>query len=79
MIFALLLTSQNRIFTTKSITGLGKFQDRGLKHNNLMKLALKEIKALFPNDSSTKRSILKVSLGTSKTPNDNHKMYSSSS
>jgi hypothetical protein len=79
MILALLLTSQNRIFSTKSIAGLGKFQDRGLKHNNLMKLALKEIKALFPNDPSTKRSTLKVSLGTSKTSNDDHKMYSSSS
>ena len=79
MILALLLTSQNRIFTTKSITGLGKFQDGGLKHNNPMKLALKEIKALFPNDPSTKRSTLKVSLGTSKAPNDNPKMYSSSS
>ena len=79
MILALLLTSQNRIFTTKSIAGLGKFQDGGLKHNNPMKLALKEIKALFPNDPSAKRSTLKVSLGTGKTPDDDHEMYGSSS
>ena len=44
-----------------------------------MKLALKEIKALFPNDPSAKRSTLKVSLGTSKALNDDPKMYSSSS
>ena len=79
MILALLLTLQNRIFSTKSIAGLGKFQDGGLKHNNPMKLALKEIKALFPNDSSAKRSTLKVSLGTGKTPDDDHEMYGSSS
>jgi hypothetical protein len=79
MILALLLTLQNRIFTLKSIAGLGKFQDKGLKHNNLIKLALKEIKALFPNDPSTKRSTLKVLLGTSKAPNNDPKMYSSSS
>jgi hypothetical protein len=76
---ALLLTLQNRIFTTKSIIGLGKFQDRGLKHNNLIKLALKEIKALFPNDPSAKRSTLKVSLGTSKAPDNDPEMYGSSS
>jgi hypothetical protein len=76
---ALLLTSQNRIFTLKSIAGLGKFQDKGLKHNNLIMLALKKIKALFPNNLSAKRSTLKVLLGTSKAPNNNPEMYGSSS
>src|SRR5271170_6144269 len=79
MILALLLTLRNRIFTTKSIAGLGKFQDGGLKHNNPIKLALKEIKALFPNDPSVKRSTLKVSLGTGKAPDDDPEMYGSSS
>jgi hypothetical protein len=79
MILVLLLTLQNKIFTLKSIIGLGKFQDKGLKHNNLMKLALKEIKVLFLNNPFAKRSTLKVLLGTSKALNNNLKMYSSSS
>ena len=58
---------------------MGKFQDGGLKHNNPIKLALKEIKALFPNDPSAKRSSLKVSLGTGKAPDDDPEMYGSSS
>jgi hypothetical protein len=33
-----------------------------LKHNNPIKLALKEIEALFLNDPSAKRPTLKVSL-----------------
>jgi hypothetical protein len=74
-----LLTSQNRIFTLKSIAGLGKFQDRGLKHNNLIMLALKKIKALFLNNPFAKRSTLKVSLGTSKALDDDLEMYSLSS
>jgi hypothetical protein len=37
-------------------------------HNNPIKLTFKEIKALFPHDLSTKRSALKVSLGTGKAP-----------
>lgn len=45
---------------------MGKFQDGGLTHNNPLRLALKEIKALFPNDPSAKRSTLKVSLGTGR-------------
>jgi len=44
-----------------------------------MKLALKEIEALFPNDPSAKRSTLKVSLGTGKAPDDDPEMYGSSS
>jgi hypothetical protein len=44
-----------------------------------MKLGLKEIKALFPKDSSAKRSTLKVSLGTGKTPDDDPEMYGSRS
>jgi len=76
---ALLLTSQNKIFTLKSIAGLGKFQDKGLKHNNLIMLALKEIKALFLNNPFAKRSTLKVLLGTSKAFDNNLEMYSSSS
>jgi hypothetical protein len=58
---------------------LGKFQDGGLTHNNPIKLALKEIKALFPHDLSAKRSALKVSLGTGKAPDHDHEMYGSSS
>jgi hypothetical protein len=42
-------------------------------------LALKEIKALFLNDPSAKRSTLKVLLSTNKALNDDLKMYSSSS
>jgi hypothetical protein len=68
-----------RIFTSKSIAGLGKFQDGGLRHNNPIKLALKEVKALFPNDPLVKRSTLKVSLSTSKAPDDDPEMYGSSS
>jgi hypothetical protein len=79
MILVLLLTSQNRIFTLKSIASLGKFQNKGLKHNNLIKLTLKEIKVLFLNNPFAKRSTLKVSLGTSKALDDDPKMYSSSS
>ena len=66
-------------FTPKKIAGLGKFQDRGLTYNNPIKLALQEIKALFPNNPSTKRSTLKVSLGTSKAPYYNPEIYSSNS
>jgi hypothetical protein len=73
-----LLTLQNKIFTLKSITSLSKFQDKGLKHNNLIKLALKEIKALFLNNPFAKRSTLKVLLSTSKALNNNPKIYSSS-
>jgi hypothetical protein len=40
---------------------------------------LKEIKALFPHDSSAKRSTLKVSLGTGKAPDNDPEMYGSSS
>jgi hypothetical protein len=76
---ALLLTSQNKIFTPKSITSLSKFQDKGLKHNNLIMLALKKIKALFLNNPFAKRSTLKVLLGISKALDDNPKMYSLSS
>jgi hypothetical protein len=42
-------------------------------------LALKEIKALFPNNPSAKRSTLKVLLSTSKALNDDPKMYGLSS
>ena len=68
-----------RIFPPKNIAGLGKFQDGGLKHNNPIKLALEEIKDLFPNDPSAKRSTLKVSLGTGKAPDDDPGMYGSRS
>jgi hypothetical protein len=74
-----MIANLQRFFTLKSIAGLGKFQDGGLKHNNPMKLALKEIKALFPNDPFAKRSSLKVSLGTGKAPDDDPEMYGSSS
>ncbi|KIM93079.1 hypothetical protein OIDMADRAFT_36092 [Oidiodendron maius Zn] len=50
----------------KIIAGLGKFQDRGLKHNKLLRLGLKEIRVLYPNDPLAKRSALKVLLGTGK-------------
>ena len=73
------ITNLRRFFTPKKITGLGKFQDGGLTHNNPIKLALKEIKALFPNDPSAKRSTLKVSLGTGKAPDYEPEMYGSSS
>ena len=73
------ITYLSSIFTPKSIAGLGKFQDGGLKHNNPIKLALKEIKALFPNDPSAKRSTLKVSLGTGKAPDGDPGMYGSRS
>jgi hypothetical protein len=66
-------------FTPKKITGLGKFQDRGLTYNDPTKLALKQIKASCLNDPSAKRSTLKVSLGTGKAPDYDPKMYSSSS
>jgi hypothetical protein len=48
-------------------------------HNNPIKLALREAKALFPNDYSAKRSTLKVSLGTGKVPDHDPEMYGSSS
>ena len=66
-------------FTPKKIAGLGKFQDGGLTHNDPTKLALKQIKASCLNDPSTKRSTLKVSLGTSKAPDHDPEMYGSSS
>ena len=44
-----------------------------------MKLTLKEIKILFPYNPTTKRSTLKVSLGTGKAPDYNPEIYSSSS
>ncbi|CZR65314.1 related to calcium-independent phospholipase A2 [Phialocephala subalpina] len=47
-------------FTTKSILGLGKFQDGGLNHNNPIELGLREVKAV----TSAKKATLKVSLGT---------------
>jgi hypothetical protein len=48
-------------------------------HNNPIKLALREAKALFPNDYSAKRSTLKVSPGTGKVPDHDPEMYGSSS
>jgi hypothetical protein len=72
-------TDLQRIFTPKKIAGLGKFQDGGLTHNNPIKLALKEIKKLSPNDPSAKRATLKVSLGTGKAPDHDPEMYGSSS
>jgi hypothetical protein len=69
----------NRIFSAKNIADLGKFQDGGLKHNNPIEVALKEIKALFPNDPSAKASTLKVSLGTGKAPDHDPEIYGSSS
>jgi hypothetical protein len=68
-----------RIFTPKSIAGLGKFQDGGLKHNNPLRLGLKEIRVLYPNDPSAKRSALKVSLGTGKAVDNDSGMDGSSS
>ena len=68
----------NRIFSTKNIIGLGKFQDRGLKNNNPIKVGLEKIKTLLSNDPSAKASTLKVSLSTSKAPDHDHKMYGSS-
>ena len=62
-----------------NIAGVGKFQDGGLKHNNPIKLTLEEIKDLFPNDPSIKRSTLKVSLSTGKAPDDDPGIYSSRS
>ncbi|KAH8587298.1 hypothetical protein B0O99DRAFT_527023 [Bisporella sp. PMI_857] len=67
-------------FTPKKIAGLGKFQDGGLtQNNNPLRLALQEIKALFPDDPFAKRSTLKVSLGTGKAPDRDPDMYGSSS
>ena len=74
-----IVAKPQRIFTPKNIAGLGKFQDGGLKHNNPIELALKEVKALSPNDPSAKRSALKVSLGTGKAPKNDPEMYGSNS
>ncbi|KAH6704320.1 patatin-like phospholipase-like protein [Leptodontidium sp. MPI-SDFR-AT-0119] len=70
---------KKRFFTPKKIAGLGKFQDGGLTHNNPYKLALKEIKAMFPHDPSAKRSALKVSLGTGKAPDYEPELHGSNS
>jgi hypothetical protein len=44
-----------------------------------MKLALEEIKKLLLHNPFTKRSTLKVSIGTSKAPNNKPKIYGLSS
>jgi hypothetical protein len=44
-----------------------------------MRLGLREIKALYPNDPSAKRSTLKVSLGTGKALDDDPWMHGSGS
>jgi hypothetical protein len=44
-----------------------------------MRLGLKEIKALYPNDPSAKKSSLKVSLGTGKALDDDRWMRGSGS